>query len=102
MTPPRTAPAGWDRRERGGGRRGISFRGEGREGWSWACRALLGVPVHDVTGGFKCWRRQVLEALPLEEVRCRGFAFQIEMNYLCWRQGYFIAEGPGNFVHTPD
>ena len=64
-----------------------------------ACRALLGVPVHDVTGGFKCWRRQVLEALPLEEVRSRGFAFQIEMTYLCWREGYSIAEVPVNFVN---
>ena len=69
------------------------------EGTSLACRALLGVPVHDVTGGFKCWRRQVLQALPLEEVRCRGFAFQIEMNYLCWREGYSIAEVPVNFVN---
>ncbi len=69
------------------------------EGTSLACRALLGVPVHDVAGGFKCWRRQVLETLPLEEVRCRGFAFQIEMNYLCWRQGYSIAEVPVNFVN---
>ena len=69
------------------------------EGTSLACRALLGLPVHDVTGGFKCWRRQVLEALPLEEVRCRGFAFQIEMNYLCWRQGYSIAEVPVTFVN---
>jgi len=69
------------------------------EGTSLACRALLGVPVHDVTGGFKCWRRRVLEALPLEEVRSRGFAFQIEMNYLCWREGYSIAEVPVNFVN---
>ena len=69
------------------------------EGMSLACRALLGVPVHDVTGGFKCWRRQVVEALPLEEVRSRGFAFQIEMTYLCWREGYSIAEVPVNFVN---
>jgi dolichol-phosphate mannosyltransferase len=69
------------------------------EGTSLACRTLLGVPVHDVTGGFKCWRRQVLEALPLEEVRSRGFAFQIELNYICWREGYSIAEVPVNFVN---
>ena len=78
-------------------------------GWPWhrhlisrgaslACRGLLGVPLRDVTGGFKCWRRQVLEELPLEEVRCRGFAFQIEMNYLCWRAGYCMAEVPVTFV----
>ena len=69
------------------------------EGTSLACRALLGIPLRDVTGGFKCWRRQVLEEMPLEEVRCRGFAFQIEMNYLCWRDGYSTAEVPVTFVN---
>jgi len=69
------------------------------EGTSLACRALLGVPVHDVTGGFKCWRREALETLPMEEVRSRGFAFQIEMNYLCWRQGYTITEVPVTFAN---
>jgi dolichol-phosphate mannosyltransferase len=68
------------------------------EGASLACRALLGIPMRDVTGGFKCWRRQVLENLPLENVRCRGFAFQIEMNYLCWRDGYSAMEVPVTFV----
>lgn len=68
-------------------------------GASLACRALLGVPLKDVTGGFKCWRRQALEGLPLAEVRCRGFAFQIEMNYLCWRAGYSMAEVPVTFVN---
>ncbi len=84
--------------------------GGGIVGWPWhrrvvsrganlACRGLLGVPLRDVTGGFKCWRRQVLEDLPLEEVRCRGRAFQIEMNYLCWRAGYSMAEVPVTFVN---
>src|SRR4030067_1012392 len=108
MTPPRTAPAGWGGRGRSGGRAGSSFcwaggrggggpwsRRWGSEGTSLACRALLGVPVHDVTGGFKCWRRQVLETLPLEEVRSRGFAFQIELNYICWRGGDSLAGGAG-------
>jgi dolichol-phosphate mannosyltransferase len=78
-------------------------------GWPWyrrlasmamsmACRALLGIPLRDVTGGFKCWRREVLESLRLEEVRCKGFAFQIEMNYLCWRAGYTLVEVPVTFV----
>jgi dolichol-phosphate mannosyltransferase len=61
-------------------------------------RALLGVPVRDLTGGFKCWRREVLESLPLEEVGSKGFAFQIEMNYLTWRAGYSIREVPVTFV----
>jgi len=79
-------------------------------GWPWqrrlvsrgaslACRGLLGVPLRDVTSGFKCWRRQVLEELPLQEVRCRGFAFQIEMSYLCWRAGYSMTEVPVTFVN---
>ena len=79
-------------------------------GWPWqrrlvsrgaslACRGLLGVPLRDVTSGFKCWRRQVLEELPLQEVRCRGFAFQIEMSYLCWRAGYSMVEVPVTFVN---
>ncbi len=83
--------------------------GGGTVGWPWhrhlisrgaslACRGLLGVPLRDVTGGFKCWRRQVLEELPLEEIRCRGFAFQIEMNYLCWQAGYRMTEVPVTFV----
>lgn len=78
-------------------------------GWPWyrhlasggaglACRALLGIPIRDATGGFKCWRRQALEQLPLERVRCRGFAFQLEMNYLSWRSGYSIVETPVRFV----
>jgi dolichol-phosphate mannosyltransferase len=84
--------------------------GSGTVGWPWhrrlasrgaslACRGLLGVPLQDVTSGFKCWRRHVLEELPLEEVRCRGRAFEIEMNYLCWQAGYSLAEVPVTFVN---
>jgi dolichol-phosphate mannosyltransferase len=84
--------------------------GGGTVGWPWhrrlvsrgaslACRSLLGVPLRDATGGLKCWRRQVLEELPLEEVRCRGRAFDIEMNYLCWRGGYSMTEVPVTFVN---
>jgi dolichol-phosphate mannosyltransferase len=84
--------------------------GGGTVGWPWhhrlvsrgtslACRGLLGVPLRDVTAGFKCWRREVLEELPLKEVRCRGLAFNIEMNYLCWRSGYSMAEVPVTFVN---
>lgn len=63
-------------------------------GTGLAYRALLGMPVRDLSGGFKCWRRQVLVELPLDEVRSRGFAFQIEMNYLCWRFGFAVSEVP--------
>jgi dolichol-phosphate mannosyltransferase len=75
------------------------YRRLASEAMSLACRALLGIPVRDVTGGFKAWRREVLESLPRDEVRCRGFAFQIEMNYLCWRAGYRVVEVPVTFVN---
>jgi dolichol-phosphate mannosyltransferase len=55
---------------------------------------VLGVPVHDLTGGFKCFRREVLEALPLEEVSARGYGFQIEMTYRAMLMGFRVAEVP--------
>ncbi len=62
------------------------------------CRLMLGIPVKDVTGGFKGWRRRAIEALPLDQVRSTGFAFQIETNYLAWQSGFCIAEVPIAFV----
>lgn len=61
-------------------------------------RLMLGVPIKDVTGGFKGWRRDVIESLPLDEIRSTGFAFQIETNYLAWQAGFSIAEVPIAFV----
>jgi len=58
---------------------------------------LLGLRLKDVTGGYKGFRREVLETLPLWRVRSRGFAFQIEMNYLCARWGFRILELPITF-----
>jgi len=55
---------------------------------------LGGLPVKDTTGGFKCWRREVLEGIDLEHVRSNGYAFQIEMNYRAWRMGYRLKEVP--------
>lgn len=57
-----------------------------------------GVPIKDMTGGFKCWRREVLEAIDLPGVRSNGYSFQIEMSYRAWRMGYRIAEEPIIFV----
>jgi dolichol-phosphate mannosyltransferase len=57
-----------------------------------------GVPIKDMTGGFKCWRREVLEAIDLRSVRSNGYAFQIEMSYRAWRMGYRIEEEPIVFV----
>jgi dolichol-phosphate mannosyltransferase len=57
-------------------------------------RLVTGLPLSDSTGGFKCFRRRVLEAIPLERVRSNGYAFQIEMSFLAWRKGFRIREIP--------
>jgi dolichol-phosphate mannosyltransferase len=61
-------------------------------------RAVTGVPLWDATGGFKCFRREVLETIDLEAVRSNGYAFQIEMNFRVWKKGFRIAEIPIVFV----
>lgn len=55
---------------------------------------ILGLPVADATGGFRCYRRRVLETLDLDKVRSNGYAFQIEMAYRALRAGFRIAEVP--------
>jgi dolichol-phosphate mannosyltransferase len=59
---------------------------------------ILGLPVHDATGGFKCFRRQALNAIDLDQVRSNGYAFQVEMNYICARKGFRIYELPIHFA----
>jgi dolichol-phosphate mannosyltransferase len=82
--------------------------GGGSERWPWyrdaisaggslMARWILAPPVRDVTSGFKAFRRRVLETLPLESVKANGFAFQIEMTYLCHQYGFRIAEVPITF-----
>jgi dolichol-phosphate mannosyltransferase len=61
-------------------------------------RIVTGMPLKDSTGGFKCFRREVLAALPLERIRSDGYSFQIELNYHCWKRGYRIKEIPIVFV----
>ena len=61
-------------------------------------RWVTGLPVHDATGGFKCFRRRALEAVRLDRVRSDGYAFQIEMSFKCWRRGMRIREIPILFV----
>ncbi len=61
-------------------------------------RWVTGLPLTDATGGFKCFRRRVLEAIPLDRVRSNGYAFQIEMSYRAWRKGFRLAEIPIVFV----
>ena len=57
-------------------------------------RIVTGLPLSDSTGGFKCFRRAVLEAIPLDRVRSNGYAFQIEMSFRAWRKGFRLTEVP--------
>ena len=57
-------------------------------------RAVTGLPVSDPTGGFKCFRRAVLELIDLDKVRSNGYSFQIEMTHTAWCQGFVIDEVP--------
>lgn len=57
-------------------------------------RIVTGMPLTDSTGGFKCFRRKVLEAIPLDRVRSNGYAFQIEMSYRAWKKGFKLVEVP--------
>ena len=61
-------------------------------------RWITRLPLTDATGGFKCFRREVLEAIPLDRVRSNGYAFQIEMSYRAWKKGFRLAEVPIVFV----
>ena len=62
-------------------------------------RLVTGFNVHDTTAGFKCYRRKVLESIPLDEVRFKGYAFQIEMKYTAYKMGFKIKEVPVVFVN---
>jgi len=80
--------------------------GELDERWSWWrrflswwanevwSRGLLRLRAHDITAGFKCWRRATLLGIGLNQVRCNGYAFQVEMAYLSERLGYTTKEIP--------
>lgn len=80
-------------------------RGGGIEGWgphrrvlsvggSLYAKTVLGVDVRDLTGGFKCFRRRVLEALPLDEILTVGYGFQIEVTYRALQLGFCVREVP--------
>jgi len=55
---------------------------------------ITGIPVHDTTAGFVCYRRKVLETIPLDEIKFIGYAFQIEMKFLTWKYGFRLTEVP--------
>jgi dolichol-phosphate mannosyltransferase len=67
-------------------------------GGSWYARVLLSTPVHDLTGGFKCYRRAVLERIDLDAIESKGYAFQIETTYRALRAGFRVVEVPITFV----
>jgi dolichol-phosphate mannosyltransferase len=72
----------------GRGRRFVSTGG------SWYARTILGVGIRDLTGGFKCYRRTVLETIDLASTRSKGYAFQIETTYRTLRAGFSVVEVP--------
>ncbi len=62
-------------------------------------RLVTGLPVHDTTAGFKCYRRRVLETIDLDAIRFKGYAFQIEMKFTAYKLGFKIKEVPVIFVN---
>ena len=81
---------------------GVSDWGLGRRiisaGGCLYARTILGLRVRDLTGGFKCFRRAVLERIPLDEVDAQGYMFQIEMTYRAIRDGFTVVEVPITFA----
>lgn len=77
---------------------GVKNWGFGRKfisrGGSIYARALLGMPLQDMTGGFNAWKRKVLEAVDISSLRSEGYAFQIELKWRAWKRGFKIAEFP--------
>jgi dolichol-phosphate mannosyltransferase len=67
------------------------------QGGSTYARLVLGLRVHDLTGGFKCFRREVLEAIHFEGVRSQGYAFQVELTYRAVQAGFRVCEVPITF-----
>jgi dolichol-phosphate mannosyltransferase len=61
-------------------------------------RTILGLPIYDVTGGFRLWRREVLEGIPLERVKSNGYIFQVEMAYIARKLGFHFREVPIYFA----
>ena len=57
-------------------------------------RMVTGIPIHDTTAGFVCYKREVLETIPLDEIKFIGYAFQIEMKFLTWKYKFRISEVP--------
>lgn len=65
---------------------------------NWYARMITGLRFTDVTAGYKCFRRELLEQLDLDDIHSNGYSFQIEMTYMVWKQGFRIKEVPIVFV----
>jgi len=61
---------------------------------NWYAKVVTGVPITDLTSGYNGWRRRILKRVHLDQLRCNGYAFQIELKYLCHRMGARIREVP--------
>ncbi len=72
--------------------------GIGRVMLSWFgnlyARTILGLRIHDTTGGYRLWRRETLQGMPLDRIRSNGYVFQVEMGFVAQRLGYHIVESP--------
>ncbi len=73
-------------------RKGLSSFG------NFYARVILGMPIQDVTGGFRAWRRDTLLGIPLDRVKSQGYAFQVEMAYITYLSGFSISEIPIYFA----
>lgn len=65
-------------------------------------RAITRLPVADVTAGFKCYHRKVLEAIPFDRIKSNGYSFQIEMKYWAWKLGFRVTEVPIIFIERTE
>lgn len=65
---------------------------------SWYTRIITGMPIKDPTGGYKCFRIEVLKAIDLDKIKSNGYSFQIEMNFKAWKKGFRWVEIPIIFV----
>ena len=63
---------------------------------------ITGMPIHDSTAGFKCYKRKVLETINLEKIQFVGYAFQIEMKFKAWKYGFNVVEVPVIFTDRTD
>ena len=61
---------------------------------SWYVRIITNMPISDTTAGFVCYRRKVLETIPLDQIKFVGYAFQIEMKFIAWKYGFILKEVP--------